>query len=153
MFQLTFISDLIYRPSIRFCMRRLLSLVDEPLRQSFQVHFYFDRCLGLLTFLIIWGSFQQPTKSLQRSTMLPTLAIVLQNMHGGYPEATLERFLNARDEDVSKASKMVSTSWMLWIQILLFFGSELFLNVRLLPCNSQWYWFNAAYWKPKLESQ
>ncbi|XP_024397502.1 phosphatidylinositol/phosphatidylcholine transfer protein SFH11 [Physcomitrium patens] len=36
-----------------------------------------------------------------------------QNMHGGYPEATLERFLNARDEDVSKASKMLieSLNW------------------------------------------
>lgn len=30
-----------------------------------------------------------------------------QNMHGGYPEATLERFLYARDEDVTKASKML----------------------------------------------
>ncbi|KAG0611491.1 hypothetical protein M758_7G144400 [Ceratodon purpureus] len=30
-----------------------------------------------------------------------------QNMHGGYPEATLERFLRARDADVTKASKML----------------------------------------------
>ncbi|KAG0611494.1 hypothetical protein M758_7G144400 [Ceratodon purpureus] len=28
-------------------------------------------------------------------------------MHGGYPEATLERFLRARDADVTKASKML----------------------------------------------
>ncbi len=32
----------------------------------------------------------------------------IQNMHGGYPEATLERFLRARDDNVLKASKMVS---------------------------------------------
>lgn len=30
-----------------------------------------------------------------------------QNMHGNYPEATLERFLKARDEDVTKAGKML----------------------------------------------
>ncbi|XP_024400292.1 phosphatidylinositol/phosphatidylcholine transfer protein SFH11 isoform X3 [Physcomitrium patens] len=30
-----------------------------------------------------------------------------QNMHGGYPEATLERFLRARDGDATKASKMI----------------------------------------------
>jgi hypothetical protein len=30
-----------------------------------------------------------------------------QNMHGGYPEATLVRFLKARDDNVPKASKML----------------------------------------------
>jgi len=30
-----------------------------------------------------------------------------QNMHGGYPEATLVRFLKARDDNVLKASKML----------------------------------------------
>ena len=34
-------------------------------------------------------------------------------MHGGYPEATLERFLKARDMDVTKASKMVSTEHLM----------------------------------------
>ncbi|CAM6036712.1 unnamed protein product [Sphagnum compactum] len=36
-----------------------------------------------------------------------------QNMHGGYPEATLERFLRARDDNVLKASKMLidSLNW------------------------------------------
>lgn len=32
----------------------------------------------------------------------------LQNMHMGYPESLLERFLKARDEDVTKTAKMVS---------------------------------------------
>lgn len=38
----------------------------------------------------------------------PTPWCLYQNMHGGYPEATLERFLRARDDNVEKASKMVS---------------------------------------------
>lgn len=39
---------------------------------------------------------------------LPTPWCLYQNMHAGYPEATLERFLRARDDNVEKASKMVS---------------------------------------------
>ncbi|KAH8958547.1 hypothetical protein BDL97_06G030700 [Sphagnum fallax] len=36
-----------------------------------------------------------------------TLKRSFQNMHGGYPEATLVRFLKARDDNVPKASKML----------------------------------------------
>jgi hypothetical protein len=39
--------------------------------------------------------------------------LLLQNMHGGYPEATLVRFLKARDDNVPKASKMVKPLYSL----------------------------------------
>lgn len=35
------------------------------------------------------------------------LRTTFENVHGGYPEATLERFLKARDGDVTKAAKMI----------------------------------------------
>jgi hypothetical protein len=42
-----------------------------------------------------------------------SLKCSFQNMHGGCPEATLERFLRARDDNVLKASKMLidSLNW------------------------------------------
>ena len=40
--------------------------------------------------------------------MILIIYSLLQNVHGGYPEATLERFLKARDGDVTKAAKMVN---------------------------------------------
>ncbi|KAG0602834.1 hypothetical protein M758_10G045000 [Ceratodon purpureus] len=35
------------------------------------------------------------------------LRSTFENMHGGFPEATLQRFLKARDDDVTKAAKMI----------------------------------------------
>lgn len=80
------------------------SSVDEPLRQSFQV-------------LVKFGWSGELQKTLVKLFILKEENVGLliffnlfQNMHGGYPEATLERFLKARDEDVTKAGKMVSTN-------------------------------------------
>nr|PNR48545.1 hypothetical protein PHYPA_013022 [Physcomitrium patens] len=62
-----------------------------------------------------------------------------QNVHAGYPEATLERFLNARDGDVSKASKMLidCLSWRVNNHIDYILELRSLLVLYLYECRNQ----------------